>query len=158
MAIIKRIAIQAGHYNKGGGALSKEYIAGYIDGEGWFRIQKQNKNKNPNYHLIIGCSGTENTVLELIKKQYGGSVHKREKRYGWKPEYTYLTSCRQAEKLLNDIYPFLVLKKDRAEVCFELYKRIPLGKKTVLNYEELSIREFLYLKIKKLNLRGTKNA
>lgn len=147
-----KVCLQAG--------LSKEYIAGFLDGEGWFRIVKRipqkKHNRNLSYQILVGVSSTDKTVLSLIKKQYGGSINKRVKKDGWKPEYNLIISCRQAEKLIKDIIQFLVLKKDRANLCLLLNKNIEISCKKI-SVEDLKFRDFLFLKIKNLNKRGTKN-
>ena len=105
----------------------KAYIAGIIDGEGSIMLQKFHKNEYPS-----PCVSVASTTLELlkwIKKTVGNGVIKHKKNYNidkHKDCYSYVIKYDMAIKLLNEIYPYLIIevKKRRAEMILKYYKNL----------------------------------
>lgn len=163
-----KICVQAGHQNiknnidsglrGGSGALSNEYVAGFLDGEGWFRIKKA-KNKDriaPSYQIQVGASSTDPNILKLLVEKYGGAITIRLRKNNpkWKTEYSYSIMCKQAETLIIQIAPFLIIKKERALKCLELSKTKKQEHGTRLSKEVLNYREQMFMEMKELNQRG----
>jgi len=57
--------------------LSGEYIAGFIDGEGYIGIVKSRhpSMKNPAYHLEVCVSQASEGILYLFQFTFGGGVY-----------------------------------------------------------------------------------
>ena len=105
----------------------KAYIAGIIDGEGSIMLQRIHKNEFPS-----PCVSVASTSLELLswlkktikkgmiisKKNYNTEVHK--------DCYSYVLRRNDAIKLIEEIYPYLVIdsKKKRAKLIIEKYKAL----------------------------------
>lgn len=97
--------------------LSPEYVAGFIDGEGSFGIYRDKGNKGFRHRISI--SNTHRPCLELIQKKYGGSLNTKKKMISGIPHYCHELHVRaekQMKALLQDIAPFLVVRKEQAHV------------------------------------------
>lgn len=72
---------------------------------------------------------------------------------GRKPIYRWaVTSKRKAIKVIKRVRPYLIEKKEQAEVLFDYCKKVkaPENRKTGLSPEELQFREDAYLLMRKL--------
>jgi len=150
----------------------REYLAGLIDGEGTIYIkkttyrirnQKYSDCVNPQYYPVIQVKLTIPTPLLYLKKKYGGTLYKEKRIYKGKNSFesrkiiwVYQATHKISIKILTDIYPFLIIKKENAQCLLELIKL--KNKVKVRTYPKELIRKFegLYLKIKELN-RGLNN-
>ena len=104
------------------------YIAGIIDGEGCITM----RTDNPSECVIIRMN--ESDALNIIHDNFGGSLTKAfNKKYNsW--TYQYLVANKKANNLLKEIYPFLVIKRDHADRCFELRETIEKYKKGEIDF------------------------
>ncbi len=135
--------------------ISPQYIAGFLDGEGWFSIKKSAGKISPSYQITVGASNTDITVIKMIMSLYGGSINIRKKRkINWKNEFSYSIHCREAEKLIISVLPYLIIKKERAAICLELMNGIVQSHGIKLSDDVINYREKLFLKIKELNKKG----
>jgi len=99
--------------------IEPQYLAGLIDGDGTLYIEVTS-NKRGGFvfypHTKIALAKEEAWLLKSIREHYGGS-------YRIYPEKGFaewsLTNREINKKLLNDIMPFLKLKKRRAELVLE---------------------------------------
>ena len=93
----------------------KAYVAGFFDGEGYISIEKKQLN------LRVGIANTNKDIMEWIHINFGGQMQKvNAEKYKHKPCYLWRASSKQAENFLKYIYPFLKVKKLRAEIAFKL--------------------------------------
>ncbi len=119
--------------------LSKEYIAGFLDGEGCIRIHIiRKKNSKDQYALNVGFTQNNIGVLELIQNTYGGRIYKDKNAH--KLELV----CSKADILLRDIFPYLIVKKEEARIALE-YRDELKGKRNVI-----SLRHKYYLTLQDL--------
>ena len=100
--------------------ISKEYLAGLIDGEGHlgvaFASPKSNKTRTT-IEIELGKNRVIHfKLLKEIQKQYGGnySLHRNQPRVRF--------SSKQADDLINQILPYLIIKKDNALITQEIKK------------------------------------
>lgn len=94
------------------------YMAGLLDGEGCIRVRLYQRNK---ISVIVTIQMTEQNALLLFKKYFGGGLRqKKEKTKGGLPVFRYYASRRVAIKLLKSLYPYLILKKARADLAFKV--------------------------------------
>lgn len=65
--------------------ISWQYLAGLIDGEGSIGTTRTGKHRNVIGRVII--TNTDTLLLELLRKDFGGSVSIRKtgSKPGWKP-------------------------------------------------------------------------
>ncbi len=142
------------------------YLAGFIDAECNFGIQKYKPKNKPNYvyKIILQCNNTKAPVFKWLIERFGGQIHFIDRLTHLKSRKNQLTwrlSGKALSKILDNVYPFLQNKK---QVCEELIKFYDT---TLINggarhteefresYQEvLRIREEIVSKIHKLNLKG----
>jgi len=109
--------------------LSKQYIAGLLDGEGSFLIHKTTRERknavNTTYTARIQLNITYKKITELMKEQYDGNFYEFKKANPkHRNTFMWIVTSKQAKKLLNDIYPYLVIKKKEAKLLLDLQKQI----------------------------------
>ncbi len=138
------------------------YLAGLVDGEAYIGIKKSNNKKNgsksPQHHERIQIRMTEELAIQLFKKIYGGSYYKEkpEQHNARKPLYCYQASDKLASNILQQLPPFLLVKRKDAKLVLLLrdrknQKRIFGRGIGVMSKEELKIREPLYQACKTLH-------
>lgn len=141
------------------------YIAGVLDSDGSLTITKRNLTRSkPSYCCMFQLSWTEteNTLyfMEYLKKYYGGSYHRNDKKYkadykNSKPIYKYCLTDIGLEKLLLEIKEFLVLKIKQADNIIEARSII---EHTKCRKDSISRRlEELYVYNKTLNSKNKRN-
>lgn len=107
--------------------LEKAYIAGIIDGEGSIMLQRFHTNQYP-----APCVSIASTTIELLtwlKDTIGYGVIIKKKNYNpekHKLSYSFVIKQNNAIKLLEDIYPYLIIesKRKRAEMIITQYKAL----------------------------------
>ncbi len=101
--------------------LSKEYIAGFFDGEGHLGITISGKNKQCTLRLTF--TNTNRSVLQMIQLHYGGVIHTNKYqpsyRSDWKPAYSLKLSPNEIKVLLNDIKDLVIVKLPQLKLAFE---------------------------------------
>lgn len=103
----------------------KAYIAGIIDGEGSIMLQRFRCNQYPS-----PCVSIASTTLELLlwlQETIGYGQIKSIKNYNiekHKNSYVFILKYNNAIRLLEDVYPYLIIdtKRKRAELILNKYK------------------------------------
>ena len=130
--------------------ISDQYAAGFMDGEGCINVSSCRTST----YIRVLIVNTNREVLELFQQRWGGDIaqNKRHKAH-WKVSYTWRVSHAACREFLNDIYPFLVIKKKQAEAAFIFFDQQPgKGKRwTEGSFEEANKA---ILAIKQLNKKG----
>ena len=138
------------------------YLAGIMDGEGSFSIAVSRNHparKTPAYYHKVTMGMVYKEIVELFQTRYGGSV-REERVQNRRPIFRYNLQNREGiEKLLEELTPYLVEKKERAILLKEFvqhakgYSRVrdELGRVIETSEEELAIREDFYQRMKELN-------
>ena len=105
--------------------LSKEYIAGFFDGEGCIGIYT---NGSGRFHLRTQLTQNKTPesaeLVSYLKTKYGGNAASQPSKNG-KIKYNWQLNCQLAATFLKDILPFLVLKKHQAELAIEWADKKP---------------------------------
>jgi hypothetical protein len=131
--------------------LSLEYIAGLFDGEGWITVSKNKKTFIP----IVGIKMNGFNLLKKLHNEFGGYFYQR-KNYINRPltEWT-LKGAFQVIPFLKKIEPFLIIKKEQAQLCLELCSTFSIRKsngdwikKIKLNKDIIDQRETFKKQIK----------
>lgn len=107
--------------------IEKAYIAGIIDGEGSIMLQRFHTNQYP-----APCVSIASTTIELLtwlKDTIGYGVIIKKKNYNpekHKLSYSFVIKQNNAIKLLEDIYPYLIIesKRKRADMIITQYKAL----------------------------------
>ena len=140
-------------------AFEKGYVAGFLDGEGSITIAKR-KHKdciNNVYDLRVQVTGTDKIPLEWFKEKFGGSIMLRlNTGLKNKPLYQYCIAARKALKMLVEVYPYLLIKKQLAEIAilFQSEKmKMSLGR--CRSKEEIEFFNKCREKVLELNFKHT---
>jgi len=102
------------------------YIAGFMDGEGSFLIEKRvsKRDGTPLYVPVIQVVNTNRNVIDFINKKLGGGKYRyTEDDRGWKT--CYLMKIRQTKKVMaicRMLIPYLIVKKEQAKLLYEFCK------------------------------------
>lgn len=78
------------------------------------------------FHLILTVVNTYKPLVVQLKEELGGSFvaqgsHKRNKR--WRELYRWQIEGKNAEKIIKEIYDYLIIKKDRAKYALRFQAR-----------------------------------
>ena len=135
---------------------SKEYIAGFFDGEGCIRVAHNRKDSGSGIHVFI--TNTFKPILDQIQSLYGGRVSLRSKSnpkhrtcYQWR-----ISNRIQALVFLSDMEPLLIEKKAQARLGIEFCTLDPIRANRftkgdpVLRQRKIEIKEELS-KLKKID-------
>lgn len=145
--------------------ITSQYIAGFVDGEGYLGIRKQtNKNCKLGYHhsLVVKVSQLEKCrePLDYMKEKYGGTISKPTMTGNRRPVVAWeLANTKAIKAFLDDVQEYLIVKKPQAQLLREfiavgkITTRIP-SKIDKARDELYAKREPLYLKGLQINRRG----
>jgi hypothetical protein len=98
--------------------LSIEYIAGLFDGEGYITVNKNKKSFVP----VVGIKMNGFNLLKNLNNEFGGYFYQI-KNYINRPMTEWiLRGAFQVIPFLTKIEPFLIIKKEQAQLCLELCK------------------------------------
>jgi hypothetical protein len=104
------------------------YIAGVIDGEGSISIIKASGKYHFSYQLRLIVTNTDYRMLKWLKDTIGyGNVAERKRKItqpNWSPVYIYSVTATKAKNLLVTIYPYLVIKREQADIAIEFTKTV----------------------------------
>lgn len=140
---------------------SKEYLAGILDGEGYVGITSRKRTKGRNYvervTIVLSERGSGLKVLKCFKTFYGGKIYKK-KIYRYKNSFrtnselwVYEISHQRARKMLIDLLPYLIIKKEQAKLAIKCGSNKTTADKKGVPKKEIERRLKLYLKVKGLN-------
>jgi hypothetical protein len=114
----------------------KAYLAGLIDGEGHIGLYIVRKEKK-GFRPAIGIANTNLKVLEWVKSNYEGCLSTqrfidttRKTVYSWS-----IGSKSKCLRLLNDVLPYLRIKKEQAVLLIEYCKTKGWRKMEIRDWE-----------------------
>ena len=117
--------------------LSPEYVAGFFDGEGTVGIgltmeATRSGRWRPRHRLYVRIGHTNLPILEMLKHQFGGSIHAYKLKTGHAPAWGWALGSADSINFLRTIRPFLILKTAEADLAFEFsnlarFDKRPLG-------------------------------
>jgi len=105
-------------------------LAAFVDGEGSIALYRNNKKSaGCSYALELSVSNTDIRLVQWIKETFGfGFVRTNIKPQRWRTLYQWECYSRQAEEVLRAIYPFLIIKREQADLVFDFLKLVmPVG-------------------------------
>ena len=142
--------------------LTNEYIAGLFDGEGNVNIYRHEYDapRKAGYELSIAIHNTHKGIVERLHGEWGGYLQARiRKTDKWKTGYAWKLSSNEAIALLEKIIPFLVIKREQAEVAIEFQKLKQKKRfRFIQNIQEVDdFYEICYQKMRILNKKGSKD-
>lgn len=137
------------------------YIAGIMDTDGSFslkrELRKSGGSKSPVYTPCILLSQYDSRAIYHMVNNFIGANLMVIKAKGTKNGFCYrfsITSKKYAIQFLKRVIPFLILKKEQAQVLLDYCLNIkPLNGKSI-SQEEIQLRDEYYQKIINLNKYG----
>jgi len=103
--------------------ITKNYLAGFIDGEGSIAIYKHKDvrtQKGYTLHPHFEIANTNEEVLKAIKEVIGGKLKIKPKQKGCKKVYyVEFQDYEQIKKALTIVLPFLIIKQKQAKLMIE---------------------------------------
>lgn len=143
------------------------YLAGLIDSEGCLRIlkYKPTNKPHPTYTIKLEIGNTKFAIFPWLMHRFGGSIIYREKSGNRKSVIIWSLSSRSLYNILDNIIPYIHVKKAVAEKIKEFYKTtIPNGgdrhsEQFKESYAQLiAVREKIVNEIHNLNFRGKRKS
>lgn len=129
------------------------YVAGIIDGEGYIGIDKSKtmpqRRCSPRYQPEVVVVNSYLPLLEWLQREFGGSIMARKKQKDHhKPTWCWKLVNRQAAEFCKDLLPYLLVKKQNAELLIEFMEAAKppkiRGQGAKLSEAEVANRERLY--------------
>ena len=103
----------------------------------------------PQYQVTVSISNTRLPNLEVLQKQFGGSIHKFPSRPKCQPAWQWHLGEGGAANFLEQIRPYLRDKADQAWLALEFLAQKTPGRRGVrLSDEEVALREGFYWAVK----------
>lgn len=138
--------------------VDKAYLAGIMDGEGSISISRKTDptmKSGFSFRPCIEISNTDKPLMDWIASTTGlGAIrlyvdHNPKHR----PAYKWSLWSNQANQFLNAIRPYLITKRERADIVIEFIKAHS-GGKAYLTTEQIASQTAIYDQMKALNKRG----
>jgi hypothetical protein len=105
------------------------YAAGFFDGEGCIGIWEGGSykgRKTPSLVMVINVTGTNELSIAWWKSTFGvGRIYKiprKHRKDNWSDSWKWLCDARQARSVLEQILPYLKLKRREAELALEFQR------------------------------------
>ena len=112
----------------------KAWAAGILDGEGDIEIKTSGKGQLY-FQVWVGITNSDGRIIDTIHDNWGGYMHTKGSKYlaehgkqdgVYKTSYIlYFSDKLEILKLLFDIKPYLVSKKDAAEIVLRAVIALP---------------------------------
>lgn len=129
------------------------YLAGIIDGEGCFYIQRPG---GKSHTLRLFVMNTFKPLIDYLYKTFGGFQYSRKKENStWKIRHEWFVDRETLDELLPLLRPYLINKKEHLEIAIEFRKTFPkIRTYHRIPYEFVAIRVDCHRRIKVLNKKG----
>jgi hypothetical protein len=102
------------------------YLAGIVDGEGNIGLVRRNANPQrgeiaPTFYDYLKIVNTDYRLLSWIREKvgYGKISVETRKKEGHRKVYTWHVSSRPMRQFLQEVYPYLLIKRDQADLIFK---------------------------------------
>lgn len=131
--------------------VDKAYTAGIVDGEGYIAIMQVDGR----FRVRVEVGSTSECLIEWIHQLYGGFFYMTEpKNKKWKPVYRFMIQGRKSRALLEDVLPYLKIKKNQCKIALRLLDTL-VSNGELVDDQTLVLRMRLTEKMKELNAVGT---
>lgn len=114
--------------------VEKGYIAGIIDGEGCFQIEKFPNCGN----IALMIYNTNENLMKWLLIRLGGHVCKSLRDSPRKNMFMWRIRNKSAIAIIRELYPFLVVKRKQAEIALAAYEVICKQQATLIDSKGLS--------------------
>ena len=106
------------------------WAAGFMDGEGSIYIREPHgrKGHRSSYAIVVNISQDDIRPMLFIQNLWGGSVNPGPVRDNGKCSTRWTVTALSAARFLEDILPFLLVKREQASLALELQSmKRPVG-------------------------------
>ena len=94
------------------------YMAGFVDGEGCIRVALNQSGKYPFYQLTVRVYNTNCIVPNFFKQSFGEAVRiNKRNNPNHRPLFMWQASCRLACSCLKQLEPYLMMKREQAQLA-----------------------------------------
>ena len=134
--------------------ISPQYMAGMLDADGCFMIPRRpaRLRTSPTYLIEVRLTNTDEPMMLQVQKEYGGLLYGKELPNPLhKKRYDLRWVSLKAENLLVEIYPYLIIKKQQADLLLKLLAITSSHKTNKLSEYDISLREKLFQEVRRLN-------
>jgi hypothetical protein len=130
--------------------MQKAWSAGIIDGEGCIHIGKRTGKNRKGFQLRVLVGNTDPKMILELKSIWGGWTGpcSKDKREGRKSAWQWIITDTPASKVLEEILPFLICKKEQATLAIEFAKSIKCN--VDKKHKKYEIQNCLHGKLKDL--------
>lgn len=134
------------------------WAAGFIDGDGFITIQNRNQKINGKqyrgHYLRVGACQASLVPLEILQSIFGGKIIKKHggpnpHNYNRKQQWSWSLSTQQAADALEQMLPYLIHKKEVAQIALEFQSTMGTTKR--VSEETLAKRVTMQIKIQDIN-------
>jgi hypothetical protein len=136
--------------------ISDQYLAGLIDGEGAVTILHYRSESRFRSHISVLVTMCDREPLDAIATRFGTRVLTLPRRNSrWRTAYRWQSQGVAAENLLRAILPYLIVKRQQAELALAFRDTLTAeGGRTKITAETMHLRAALAAEIHRLNERG----
>lgn len=111
------------------------YLAGIMDGEGSIVSWMGKDPKRGIFNIKVYISSTDKILIDWISENFGGYNYTNKapsRKTNWKTSYIWVLERAKIKSFLQEICPFLIIKKRRCELAIKLrhtfdkrYRKLP---------------------------------
>lgn len=147
--------------------ITTDYIAGFVDGEGYIGLIKKKSNKSYLGHFYKPCvkiaqKESNRRILDILKARYGGYISKtREyKSKNMNSSVMWEISNRpMVKRFLLDLKDKLYLKDENLRLILKYIELPQVNNRKDVEYQKFrlevdKIKEIIYNRIREINRRG----
>ena len=134
------------------------YLAGVMDGDGSFSlIRIKNGSKNYLYAPMLQCASWRLEFIHLLKEAFGGNLVEGKMHINKKGEEAHALTCwklrsrKNCLQPLKELFPFLQIKRQRADFLIGFVQDSSFVRGKVLSENQLHKRDTYYQGMIKLN-------
>ena len=128
------------------------YVAGFFDAEGSITISKFKTKTNDRYQLQVRIANNDRKVLSWIKRMWGAGHIRRHSTAISAFELSFM--ARQAQNFLDSVVPYLLLKREEAQLGIQFQKSLIRTGGKFLSEKTLRGREGIKKRMTRLHKRN----
>lgn len=140
--------------------ISREYLAGFVDGEGSIMIVKSGRPRadgvQVSFSATLMIANTHRQALEAIQGIYGGRIDSNGKPHNpkWKQGWSLIWKGPAAASLISALRPHLLIKREQADVALAFVELQKSSYRRLKSEADVEAANDCYRSIRALNARG----
>jgi len=145
--------------------ITKDYIAGFVDGEGYIGLIKKSSPNSTLGHRYKPCvkiaqKESNRNILDILQSIYGGHISKTRQHGNTNTSVMWEISNRPAvKKFLEDLKDRLILKDENLRLILKYIELPQVSNRQDNEYQKFRLdidskKQIIYERIKTINKRG----